>query len=98
MPRILAIGLILTVLGGCTDFHLLGAAAIEKRRAINDLQARATMAAACDIAVGAYFRELSDLERRYVALVCGGPQTGSKPEKADVTLMRSMSELIRPQG
>jgi hypothetical protein len=30
------------------------------------------MAATCDIALGAYFRELSEAERRYVGLVCGG--------------------------
>ncbi len=39
---------------------------------MNDLQARATMAATCDIALGAYFRELSPIERRYAGLVCGG--------------------------
>jgi hypothetical protein len=39
---------------------------------MNDMQARATMAATCDIALGAYFRELSALERQYAALVCGG--------------------------
>ena len=49
-----------------------GAAAIEQRRVMNDLQARATMAATCDIALGAYFRELSPMEQRYAGLVCGG--------------------------
>ena len=39
---------------------------------MNDLQARATMAATCDIALGAYFRELSPIEQRYAGLVCGG--------------------------
>jgi hypothetical protein len=39
---------------------------------MNDMQARATMAATCDIALGTYFRELSPMERRYAGLVCGG--------------------------
>ena len=30
------------------------------------------MAATCDIALGAYFRELSPMEQRYAGLVCGG--------------------------
>lgn len=30
------------------------------------------MAATCDIALGAYFREPSAAERRYAGLVCGG--------------------------
>jgi hypothetical protein len=59
-------------LAACAEVGTYGAAAIEQRRVMNDLQARATMAATCDIALGAYFRELSDAERRYVGLVCGG--------------------------
>ena len=39
---------------------------------MNDMQARPTMAATCDIALGAYFRELSAVERQYAGLVCGG--------------------------
>jgi len=60
------------LLGACQAVQTYGAAAIEARRQMNDMQARATMAATCDIALGAYFRELSEMERKYVALVCGG--------------------------
>ncbi|MFO1073318.1 MAG: hypothetical protein U1E17_11735 [Geminicoccaceae bacterium] len=62
----------LVALSGCAEVQTYGAVAIEQRRTMNDLQARATMAATCDIALGAYFRELSPVERRYAGLVCGG--------------------------
>ncbi len=62
----------LTLNLGCAQVGGYGAAAAQHRRTANDLQARATMAATCDIALGAYFRELSPLERRYAGLVCGG--------------------------
>lgn len=63
---------ILGILAGCTEVQTYGAVAIEQRRAMNDMQARATMAATCDISLGAYFRELSPIERQYAGLVCGG--------------------------
>jgi hypothetical protein len=62
----------LLLLSACAEVQTYGAAAVEQRRVMNDLQARATMAATCDIALGAYFRELSPIERRYAGLVCGG--------------------------
>jgi hypothetical protein len=62
----------LGALAACTQVETYGAVAIETRRQMNDMQARATMAATCDIALGAYFRELSEIERRYAGLVCGG--------------------------
>jgi hypothetical protein len=68
-----------TLLPACTEVQSYGAVAIEQRRVMNDLQARATMAATCDISLGAYFRELSPTERHYAGLVCGGlfPGEGS---------------------
>ncbi len=72
-------------LAACTQVQTYGAAAIEQRRQMNDLQARATMAATCDIALGAYFRELSPMERRYAGLVCGG----IFPDSADPRLPTS---------
>lgn len=60
------------LLPACAELKSYGAAAVAQRRTVNDLQARATMAATCDISLGAYFRELSPIERRYVGLVCGG--------------------------
>lgn len=60
------------LLSACTEVQTYGAAALEQRRVMNDLQARATIAATCDIALGAYFRELSPMEQRYAGLVCGG--------------------------
>ncbi len=71
MRRFLPI-VVLAALPACTQIETLSAAAIQQRRAMNDLQARLTLAATCDISLGAYFRELSELERHYVGLVCGG--------------------------
>ena len=68
--RLLPLALLLP--GACAQIGGYGTVAVEQRRTMNDMQARATMAATCDIALGAYFRELSDQERRYVGLVCGG--------------------------
>jgi hypothetical protein len=63
---------LLALLPGCAEVQDYGQVAVQARRTMNDMQARATMAATCDIALGAYFRELSALERQYVGLVCGG--------------------------
>ncbi len=63
---------LLLLLGGCAQLQQFGSAAIEGRRQMNDAKARAILAATCDISLGAYFRELSEFERRYAALVCGG--------------------------
>jgi hypothetical protein len=54
---------------------------------MNDLQARAIMAASCDISLGAYLRELSLLERRYVELACGGayPDASASGDLAPLT-------------
>ena len=72
MRRLVPALLVLVSLSACAEVQTYGAAAIEQRRMMNDLQARATMAATCDIALGAYFRELSPVERSYVGVVCGG--------------------------
>jgi hypothetical protein len=60
------------LLPACAEVQSFSATAIDQRRTMNDMQARLTMAATCDIALGAYFRELSDVERQYAGLVCGG--------------------------
>lgn len=69
----LAAGLLLLVplLAPCSDVQMLGATVVEKRRVMNDMQARASMASVCDISLGAYWRELNAIERRYAGLVCG---------------------------
>jgi type IV pilus biogenesis protein CpaD/CtpE len=72
LRRILLAFLALGTLAACTEAQTYGALAVEKRRQMNDMQARATMAATCDISLGAYFRELSETERAYAGLVCGG--------------------------
>jgi hypothetical protein len=71
-PTRLAVLLAPLALAACTEIRTLGTSAIQQRRMMNDLQARLTMAATCDISLGSYFRELSELERHYVGLVCGG--------------------------
>lgn len=63
----------LALLAACTEVQGYGATAVERRRIMNDLQARAAMTATCDISVGAYFRELSETERRHVETICAGP-------------------------
>jgi len=72
MPRILLTAPLLLLLAACAEVQQMGMSLVEKRRQMNDMEARAIMAATCDIALGAYFRELSDIERQYAALVCGG--------------------------
>lgn len=70
------IGLLLLTmvcLSGCAPVRHYGEAAAAARREQNDLQARATMAATCDIAVASYLRELSPRERQGVALICPDP-------------------------
>lgn len=74
MPRFARLlpALLLLALPACTEIQAFGTSAIQQRRMMNDLQARFTLAATCDISLGSYFRELSELERHYVGLVCGG--------------------------
>jgi hypothetical protein len=71
MRRLAGLLVLLPLLVACSDVQMLGATAAEKRRVMNDMQARATMAAVCDMSLGAYFRELNEIERRYAGLVCG---------------------------
>ena len=71
MRRSIGLLVLLPLLAACSDIRMLGAAAAEKRRVMNDMQARATMAAVCDMSLGAYLRELNEMERRYAGLVCG---------------------------
>jgi hypothetical protein len=72
----------LALLGACAQVQSYGAVAIEQRRQMNDMQARATLAATCDISIGAFYRELSELERGYAGLVCGGVPPGLFPSPA----------------
>ncbi len=79
----------ITLLSACTEVQTYGALAMEQRRTMNDIQARATMAATCDIALGAYFRELSPVEQRYAGLVCGGIFPELSEPRLPVTAGRS---------
>ena len=71
MMRPLAAILALATLSGCADFATIGAAGIERRKIINDMQARGTLAAVCDISLGAFMRELNNVEQQYALMVCG---------------------------
>ena len=82
MRKLVLPGVAVALLGACTQLDAYGSIAVEQRRQMNDMQARLTMAATCDISVGAFYRELSALERRYAGLVCGGVA----PQLADGTL------------
>jgi hypothetical protein len=79
----------LGLLSACAELQGYGATGIEARRTMNDMQARATMAATCDIALGAYFRELSPMEQRYAGLVCGGIFPEPVASRLPVTAGRS---------
>ena len=81
--------LALSLLAACAEVQAYGSAAIEQRRTMNDLQARATMAATCDISLGAYLRELSPMEQHYAGLVCGGLFREPVESRLPVTAGRS---------
>jgi hypothetical protein len=68
--------LIAMMLSGCADFQMFGVAAAERRQRMNDIQARATMLAVCDISIGSSIRELSPAERTLADRVCGEPWEG----------------------
>jgi hypothetical protein len=77
MRGLIVSGLAVALLGACAQLDAYGSIAVEQRRQMNDAQARLTMAATCDISIGAFYRELSALERHYAGLVCGGVLPGS---------------------
>jgi hypothetical protein len=79
----------LSLFTACTEVQHYGGVAVEQRRTMNDLQARAAMAATCDISLGAYFRELSPMEQRYAGLVCGGIFPEPVASRLPVTAGRS---------
>lgn len=58
-------------LPSCAEVSTYGQAAAEYRRQMNDLQAKGTIDALCDISVGAYFR-LPPAKRSAVDGACGG--------------------------
>ncbi len=64
----------LLLLTACAEVQSVGQTAIRSRMQMNDMQARATIAANCDIAVGSYYRELKANEKKAVDLVCGGEE------------------------
>jgi hypothetical protein len=72
MRKLLFAGAAVAALGACAQLQTYGAVAVEQRRQMNDMQARLTMAATCDISLGAFYRELSAPERQFAGLVCGG--------------------------
>lgn len=72
MRRFLPLVFLLLLLPACERVSMVGMSAVEQRRTANDMQARFTLAATCDIAIGSYFRELNAVERQYAGLVCGG--------------------------
>jgi hypothetical protein len=73
--------LALVLLSGCATARNLGEAAAAARRQQNDLQARATMAAVCDIPVAAYHRALDARDRQAVDLICAPPLAVVLPER-----------------
>lgn len=69
--RLLALVAILA-LPGCAEIQTYGAAAAQYRRQMNDLQAKGTLDALCDLSAGSVGRLPSD-ERDLVMRQCGLP-------------------------
>lgn len=69
MMRTAILGVLL--LAGCAELQTYGAAAAERRKVMNDMQARGTMAAVCDVAIGSYWREFTAAERLFADEICG---------------------------
>ena len=84
ISRLSVLLVLITLFAGCARVSEFAMMAAEKRRSMNDGQARATMVATCDISVGAYFRELNELERRYAAELCGGVAMPEMPSQATI--------------
>jgi hypothetical protein len=87
---------LLPLIAACSDVRMLGAAA-EKRRVMNDMQARTTMTAVCDMSLGAYLRELNEVERRYAGLVCGDVLVMQEPLSARPLERPDASSLLPEQ-
>lgn len=68
------------LLASCTEAATYGNMAATYRRTANDLQAQATLAAACDISVGAYWR-LTQAQREAVDRLCAGLEMFKAPER-----------------
>jgi len=94
MWRLIGLLALLSLVAACSDIRMLGATAAEQRRVMNDMQARATMAAVCDISLGAYWRELNELERRYAGLVCGDALVMQAPLPARVGTASPLPEQL----
>ena len=89
--RLFSIGILPLLLSACGQVSTYGSIAVEGRRAMNDLQAKATMITVCDIAVGSYYRVLTQNEQNYVASICSG-----RPVGADGTAMVSVPVQLVP--
>ena len=58
------------LLAGCSTVQAYGQRGIDERRNMNDLQARGTLAALCDISVGSMYRTMTLDEQGVVRRVC----------------------------
>lgn len=71
VARLAALAALLALLG-CAEIQTYGAAAAEYRRQMNDLQAKGTLNALCDLSAGSVGR-LPQNERDLVMRQCGLP-------------------------
>lgn len=75
MRRALAALLLAAPLAGCAavpDLDERVAVYAQRKADANDSAARLSLRLLCNTSVGAFYRELSDAQRRLVAEVCGG--------------------------
>jgi len=67
------------LLGACAQLQAVQAVVgqgIAAKKQVNDSKARLLVQAPCDMAVGAFWRELNKLERSAVNDLCGGERAG----------------------
>jgi hypothetical protein len=67
---VVAILAIVVLLSSCAEGVAIGTTAVNYKREVNDLRARATMAALCDLSVGSSYRVLTPQARELQKLQC----------------------------
>lgn len=87
---------ILIAAAACTTSQkAIAEAGLDNVRSGNDTIASALIAATCGMTVGAYYRLEDELDRRGVALLCGGPS--APPLTADdFVLIDRAATLLTP--
>lgn len=61
---------------GCGRIEMLEGSVVDERRAANDLQARLTVAATCDLSIGSMLRELTGVQAQHAMALCASTIPG----------------------